>query len=159
MQMGAVAVVGGLVFALAACPAGGRTVKPAPVLRIDENEGCVFSPQINRALALVPRHGDMQRQFHRQAIRFGFERLHGLGVARMEDAELGEDRLYFRENTRSLIETLRRLGVHVDRQGRIIAPDQLKESGSAFYARVGATAPRGENHLAGAQSYFVCGGT
>ncbi len=119
-----------------------------------DDQGCRFSPQINRILSSLPQRSDhMQTHTARRATRFAFESLHGVGVVENWDAEWSEVRLYFREDLPALKKALVRIGLGVDGRGHVAVPMTLADE---LGLNIEAVANDGR-YFAGARSYLACG--
>lgn len=125
--------------AVAASPA--EPLPERPPLVIDKT-GCHYPPDIERALGPFPRYSDMREHLDTRPARFAFGPLHGVGVGKAWDAEWSEERLYFAEDTTTVIAFLRRIGFHLDRHGSVsISPaieDEVGLSVEASALKAGA---------------------
>ena len=130
---------------------GALAATHVPALTIDE-DGCHFSPEITNVLRSLPQPSDMGTHSYHRAAVFSFENLHGIGVVEDWEAEWSDVRLYFREDSPSLKNALRRLGFKVD--GRGLVPFPNADYGNGLVVQ--ADANNGDN-FAEARSYLTCG--
>ena len=122
--------------------------------------GCGFRPAVEaivqRVQAKVP---DGEPYKAREAARFAFGPLHGVGVVAEANDDFSGEEIYFREDRAALRRALTGIGLHLDREGTVAEAARFVDGGHGMVSvsihAIEARAP--DPHFPAARSFLSCG--